>query len=239
MKGDSFVTPSPNGTDPTKVPRNKTRTAPRHAPPDQAVVVELDDPVGGSSPSARAERNKEAEPAATRFKSSLTASVESLIDPLDVSSPDNTQRIRATSVSDRHACPQMPEPTVDRAALPLAADLETRPHRRSPPAGHITEEDWDRPTSGTWWTNEELMFQELRHVSPARRPRSRQPVAAGRAHRRPRTRAGSPAIDDARPGRQSAPIIIAGRPTCARWTKVIGAPTSAVMVLAISARRWS
>jgi len=38
---------------------------------------------------------------------------------------------------------------------------------------------------------------------------------------------------------QNARIIIAGRPTWARWAKLIGAPISAVMVSAISARRWS
>ena len=41
------------------------------------------------------------------------------------------------------------------------------------------------------------------------------------------------------PSVQNRCIIIAGRPTCARRAKVIGAPISAVMVSAISARRWS
>ena len=38
---------------------------------------------------------------------------------------------------------------------------------------------------------------------------------------------------------QNARIIIAGRPTWARWAKVIGAPISALMISAISERRWS
>ena len=51
--------------------------------------------------------------------------------------------------------------------------------------------------------------------------------------------AASPARDAARARSQNARIIIAGRPTWARWAKLIGAPISAVMVSAISARRWS
>ena len=71
--------------------------------------------------------------------------------------------------------------------------------------------------------------QELRHVPRHDRGDDADGFAAGCGCRSRRSRAGSPATGSSAARSQNALIIINGRPTCARWAKVIGAPISVVI----------